>query len=158
MCFCVALTGLSISFLNETPNLICNRGFKLLGTVLAVRADDAKEQGDEREKYLWVRAAATKLEGVRAMECIAAGCDGQCDASVRHPVVYQLSLEVLEAGKDLTNALTSDDDALAPLASCVARYIPTMLVMWPHLKSDDSMMEKLNALASIAAEAPPTAP
>lgn len=117
-----------------------------------MRADDAKEQGDSRALSLRLRAAAAKLDGVRAMECVAARCDGQCEPSKVHPVVYQLCLDVLEAGKDLALALASDAEAVEPLARHVARYIPSMLVMWPHLSSDDAMMATLNSIAAVAVD------
>jgi hypothetical protein len=128
------------------------QGFKLFGTVLAIRADDAKEQGDVREQGLWVRAAAAKLEAVRSMECVAASCDGQCDPSPPHPAAYQLCLDVLQAGQDLANGLDHDADVVAPLAFHVSRYIPMMFVMWPHLKLDASMLSVLNSVKAAAVE------
>lgn len=117
-----------------------------------MRADDAKEQGDDRALSLRLGAATAKLDGVRAMECVAAGCDGQCEPSEVHPVVYQLCLDVLEAGKDLALALASDDEAVEPLARHVGRYIPSMLVMWPRLSSDEAMMDTLNSVKAAAAD------
>lgn len=122
------------------------QGQHLLAMILQSRADDAKNAGDAREGGLWVRAAEARMDGVRAMECVAAGCANviQCPGK-EHPPVYHCAPKVLDAAKEL-GAAGKNEDGVAEIAAMVARYIPLMHVMWPAIKGDADMMQVLDAM------------
>jgi hypothetical protein len=134
---------------------ITMQGHKLFGTVLAVRANDAREQGDPREGMLWCRAAAAKLQAVRLMECVAAGCRDRCQCvNKRHPAVYQASPDVFDAAKNLAQAVACDAEGVSDQAAHVVRYMPSMFTMWPKLVGDATMMQMLDVLKGKGTDSP----
>jgi len=119
----------------------------------AVNAESFMQK--KRGQQLRLQSASAALRATRLRECIASGCQaGSFDCACTHAAVYECAREVFHAGQDLL--AMEPGSAPGDLIGAVARYLPSMRILYGKGDEDVDEIERMIQRAQMRCGVPAT--